>query len=155
MQFDGLAEAIDQLVESTSLADDGNLEAFAHVPSTIATDHGMHRFSRRRVPVGGVACSRLGNRTPLLSWAGSTVPATDFVHATRNSPEVVQTVSVVSRCVDTATTHDVCEHGPCVEMRECQNDIVWSKTPASSPAADPAYRLENLVVDRHEPNIHL
>ena len=155
MQLDRLAEAIDQFVECAALTDDGNLEALADVPSTITADHRVHGFQRRRIPVGCVACSRLRNRTSLRFRTGNPITATDFVQPTRNAREVIQTVGVVSRCVDTATTHDVREHGPCVEMRESQNDLVRSKPPDATPATDPAYRVKNLVVDRHEFNVQV
>jgi hypothetical protein len=155
MQLDRIAEAIDQLIECAALTDDGNFETLAHVPSTIAANHRVHGFARRRVSVCCVACSRLGNRTSLRFRTGNPMTATDFVQPARYSLKIIQAVGVVSRCVDTATTHDVREHGPCIEMRERQNDFVRPKPPAAAPATDPAYRVKNLVMDRHVLNLHL
>jgi hypothetical protein len=155
MQRHCLAQAIDQFVQRATLTDDRNLEALPDVPAATAADHRMNGFTRRRVPVYRVACPRFGYRAPGRFRLGTAIRVADLVHPSRYSREVVQAVCVVRWCVDTATTHDVCEHRAPVEMRECLNDVARSKPPAAALATDPASRAENLFVDRHALNIHL
>jgi hypothetical protein len=155
MQRQCLAQAIDQFVQRATLTDDRNLEALAHIPAATAADHRVNGFTRRHVPVNCIACPRLGHRAPVRLRPGTAIRVADLVHTSRYSPEVIQAVRVVRRCVDTATTHDVCEHRALVEMRECLNNFARSKPPAAALATDPASRVEYLFVDRHSLNIHL
>ena len=102
-----------------------------------------------------VAGSRLGDRASFGFSTRLPIAWTNLVQPTRHPPEVIVPVGVVSRCVDTATAHDVREHRARVEVRECYDDVVGLELPASAPATDPAGGLENLVMDGHDLNIQV
>ena len=155
MQLDRLAQAIDQFVQRPTLTDDGNLEALADIPTAATTDHRVNGFSRRRVAMGSVACPGLGGRAPGWPRPGTTIRAADLVHATRDSPEVVQAVCMVCRSVDTAAAHDVGQYRARVEMGQRQNDFAGSEAPTTTPATGPVCRAENFFMDGHVFNIHL